>query len=201
MAYEINFLESYGRDSIAAELRRVAALLGKQSLSTCEIDHFARVNSRTVAMKFGSLRVALHAAGLALVRYQRTSDDQLLRIVIDLWDMTQKDHGRIPRRLDVAEYGFRVSGATIAHRFGSWRKALIAASKLAREQPEARTGVPVRTRLLVLKRDSWQCRSCGHAGGTLEVDHILPVSQGGLNDPDNLQTLCFPCNQEKRAAR
>lgn len=31
----------------------------------------------------------------------------------------------------------------------------------------------------------------------LEVDHILPVSKGGLSVPENLQTLCWKCNRAK----
>ena len=33
----------------------------------------------------------------------------------------------------------------------------------------------------------------------LEVDHILPVSKGGLSEPENLQTLCWRCNRTKGA--
>lgn len=31
----------------------------------------------------------------------------------------------------------------------------------------------------------------------LEVDHIVPVSKGGLSTPENLQTLCWRCNRRK----
>ena len=31
----------------------------------------------------------------------------------------------------------------------------------------------------------------------LEVDHIIPVSEGGESSADNLQTLCWRCNRIK----
>ncbi len=31
----------------------------------------------------------------------------------------------------------------------------------------------------------------------LEVDHIVPVSKGGMSTPNNLQTLCWRCNRTK----
>ena len=50
----------------------------------------------------------------------------------------------------------------------------------------------------ILARDGC-CLRCGALGG-LVIDHILPVLQGGTNDPDNLQTLCRRCNSLKRGA-
>ena len=31
----------------------------------------------------------------------------------------------------------------------------------------------------------------------MTIDHIIPRSKGGTNDPDNLQLLCAPCNSTK----
>ena len=31
----------------------------------------------------------------------------------------------------------------------------------------------------------------------LEIDHIVPLSKGGLTSRDNLQTLCWRCNRSK----
>lgn len=47
--------------------------------------------------------------------------------------------------------------------------------------------------------DDWTCQACGHEGeyDELEMDHIVPLSRGGSNDEDNLQTLCVGCNREK----
>ncbi|MBF0379218.1 MAG: HNH endonuclease [Desulfamplus sp.] len=53
----------------------------------------------------------------------------------------------------------------------------------------------------VLRRDKFQCVLCGASGSgaNLEVDHIIPVSQGGTSDMKNLRCLCFKCNRGKHA--
>jgi 5-methylcytosine-specific restriction endonuclease McrA len=38
------------------------------------------------------------------------------------------------------------------------------------------------------------CVTCGVGRG---VDHIRAMSRGGANVPDNLQTMCGPCNSRK----
>jgi len=51
----------------------------------------------------------------------------------------------------------------------------------------------------ILKRDSFACQYCGRKAPNviLEVDHIIPVSKGGSNNPSNLKTACIGCNHEK----
>ena len=53
----------------------------------------------------------------------------------------------------------------------------------------------------VLRRDKFQCVLCGASGSEakLEVDHLIPVSQGGTDDIGNLRCLCFRCNRGKHA--
>lgn len=51
-------------------------------------------------------------------------------------------------------------------------------------------------------RDSHTCQTCGisiqkEPHLLLEVDHIIPVSKGGLSVEENLQTLCWRCNRSK----
>jgi hypothetical protein len=50
---------------------------------------------------------------------------------------------------------------------------------------------------VVLERDGNKCLLCG-SQVDLHVSHIQPVSRGGTNEPDNLQTLCAACRQETR---
>lgn len=51
-------------------------------------------------------------------------------------------------------------------------------------------------RRTVYERDEYGCVSCG-ARKNLSIDHKIPVSRGGTNDLDNLQTMCMPCNLKK----
>lgn len=56
----------------------------------------------------------------------------------------------------------------------------------------------------IKNRDNYTCCNCGNSiydepNLLLEVDHIIPVSKGGLTQNDNLQTLCWKCNRNKGA--
>lgn len=63
-----------------------------------------------------------------------------------------------------------------------------------------RVGLSKKVRFEIFKRDQFRCRYCGKPVGlgvVLEVDHIVPVAEGGTNDPANLVTSCFDCNRGK----
>lgn len=54
----------------------------------------------------------------------------------------------------------------------------------------------------IIKRDNYTCRYCGASIYNekhllLEVDHIIPLSKGGVTTESNLQTLCWRCNRSK----
>jgi hypothetical protein len=52
----------------------------------------------------------------------------------------------------------------------------------------------------VLKRDKFTCQYCGQAAPNvkLEIDHIIPLSNGGTSEMGNLITSCYACNRGKR---
>ena len=53
-------------------------------------------------------------------------------------------------------------------------------------------------------RDHGRCQECGtdltaifHNGNSTNLDHIIPLNQGGSNDPTNFQIMCEHCNKSK----
>jgi hypothetical protein len=54
-------------------------------------------------------------------------------------------------------------------------------------------------RFEVFKRDRFTCAYCGRSAPEvlLQVDHVIPISAGGLDNLDNLVTSCTDCNQGK----
>ena len=62
-----------------------------------------------------------------------------------------------------------------------------------------RKSIPKSVRFEVFKRDSFKCQYCGAypPDVILEVDHIVPVAEGGENDMMNLITSCKGCNRGK----
>jgi len=66
-----------------------------------------------------------------------------------------------------------------------------------------RKAISKRVRFEVFKRDGFTCQYCGQTppAVTLEPDHIIPVVDGGTNDPMNLVAACRDCNRGKAANR
>ncbi len=56
--------------------------------------------------------------------------------------------------------------------------------------------VPPVNRREVLRRDNYTCQYCG-SHKHLTLDHVIPVSRGGLHTWDNVVTACERCNQRK----
>ena len=50
----------------------------------------------------------------------------------------------------------------------------------------------------VAGRDGWSCFYCGALGdGSVHLDHVVPRSNGGSDEPDNLVISCEECNRAK----
>lgn len=75
----------------------------------------------------------------------------------------------------------------------------LTASAFSKEQ---RTLMTPKLREFIKHRDNYTCCQCGNSTYAepnllLEIDHIIPVSKGGLTEKNNLQTLCWKCNRSK----
>lgn len=59
--------------------------------------------------------------------------------------------------------------------------------------------VTKRTRFEILRRDGHACQYCGAKAPdvALQVDHVVPVSLGGDDNPGNLVAACADCNRGK----
>lgn len=73
-----------------------------------------------------------------------------------------------------------------------WRKSAVGQRAL----------MTARLREHIKTRDDYTCQQCSisvHAEPhlLLEIDHIIPISRGGLSAEENLQTLCWRCNRTK----
>ena len=64
------------------------------------------------------------------------------------------------------------------------------------KRPKCGSGWWKAARRRVFERDGHKCRHCEDRRD-LTIDHVVPLSAGGDNRDDNLQTLCDPCNLAK----
>jgi len=56
----------------------------------------------------------------------------------------------------------------------------------------------VRLRRLVIEAYGTVCHLCGREiDGTVSVDHVIPRSQGGTDDIENLRPACQRCNSKR----
>jgi len=208
-------------DEFIPDLRRVAKILGKSSVTTADYREHGRFASSTVANHFGSWLAALDAAGLERTRTYNVTDEEYFENLERMWVYL----GRQPHYGEVQKPFSRYCSGAYERRFGSWRKALESFVVFMNQEPddqsELSSPVPVpkeqdavtapalqeersralswRLRFLVMRKDDFKCQCCGNSpalspGLVLHVDHVHPWSKGGDTKIDNLQTLCEQCN-------
>lgn len=195
-------------EELLGELRRVALLLGRQSVTIDQFNEHARFHSTTLSRRFGTWFKALDAAGLTRTRNLNLTNEQLFENLVSVWLRL----GYQPKYNDLTRGASLYSSGTYEKRFGSWRKALEAFVDWANlgvlPEVDASANPPQlssrgsrninwRLRAIVLMRDGARCQLCGaeaREGAKLHVDHIVPWSKGGETTLQNLRVLCAVCN-------
>ncbi len=194
-------------------LQAAAEAFNRSYFSSPQYDRLPgkRPRSDTVIHRFGSWKKALELIGISGARKRRHSAEELILNLEAVW----KELGFPPGKRQIARLGARISETPYKRHWGSVRSACEAlaafkSGRISREQllagnttATSRTTIPLKDRWAVLKRDNYCCAKCGASPSNdhhveLEVDHIHPVTKGGVNALENLQTLCHNCNQGKK---
>lgn len=205
-------LENHTRNTpdieLLNELRRIASLLNKTTVTIDEFNDHASFHSTTLSRRFGTWMKALDAAGLQRTRNLNITNEALFENLAETWLKL----GRQPKYQDLTKEHSRYSSGTYEKRFGTWRKALEAFVEWANSDEskvlpsERPVGAPSkrgprninwRLRALVLMRDGGRCQLCGAEakdGAKLHIDHVIPWANGGETKLANLQALCEVCN-------
>jgi 5-methylcytosine-specific restriction endonuclease McrA len=200
-------------EDILSDMRRVAVELRTFVLRQRDYNEHGKFAVKTAINRFGAWSTAVERAELQKSVERQISDDQLLHNLLRVWTTLARQPLYSEVQKPLSEYHV----ATYERRFGSWRLALEAfvewANQKEIEPPECEENVvsadrktprqpDLRLRFRVLVRDRFTCCACGDSpanspGVSLEVDHVVPWSLGGVTVEDNLQTLCARCNNGK----
>lgn len=97
-------------------------------------------------------------------------------------------------------YTLELSMPTL-QRFIEWLDDRIKYKKSAQYQ---RIIMTQELRTKIKERDNFSCKQCHTSVEDeptllLEIDHIIPISKGGMSVEENLQCLCWKCNRSKGA--
>lgn len=208
-------------EELLADMRRVAQILGRETVTLAEYTQNGRGHCSTIQRRFGSWFKALEHAGLQPSRSPiGITDESLFENLRIVWI----ELGRQPSYSEVRSPLSQFSVGTYENRFGSWSNALqvfvewvnsdetpepdvssrqdVALRPLTANLKRTKREISERLRFRILVRDGFACRACGASplktlGTELHVDHVIPWSKGGETVENNLETKCSRCNLGK----
>jgi hypothetical protein len=206
----------HSKAEIIASLKKYGEQYGVTTFGMVEYNKWSKriVCSGTIRNYFGSWGKALRAAGF---RAQGCKLDP--KEMVNAFKQCWREQQSVPSRKQLKDYlsrhNFPFRWRAYLDFFGSLNKLaqLVEAVEGGRspeavlyqriEREKKRRSINLKDRRAVLKRDGYRCVKCGanrqkDPSVTLHVDHIVPVSKGGTSELDNLQTLCFDCNEGKK---
>ena len=82
-----------------------------------------------------------------------------------------------------------------AHKRTDWRKKPTATKRMTGRKLQAARAALFKENPLCVK-----CQEAGRLRPATQRDHIVPLSEGGLDEPDNTQGLCDECHDGKSLA-
>ncbi|MBI3811452.1 MAG: HNH endonuclease, partial [Nitrospirae bacterium] len=198
--FEIDRVKTHAsRAEIVASLREYGRLHQCETFGMREYDDWKNrlVTSDTIRRQFGSWAKALHEAGFRAVRGQKVDPAAMVEAFRACW----KEQRSVPSLtqleafLERKKYPFRVKTyGTFFGGVGRLAKRIVQAQNgelseadlLRRVERKRPTRLPIsqKLRYAILKRDREQCMNRGaspkkNSEVTLEVDHIIPVAEGG----------------------
>jgi 5-methylcytosine-specific restriction endonuclease McrA len=206
----------YSKAEIIASLKKYGEQYRVTTFRMREYDKWPKkiVCSGTIRNYFGSWGKALRASGLRAERSCKLDPKEMVNAFKQCW----KEHLSVPSRSQLKDYlsrhnfPFRLSTydffgglGRLAQLIEKIEKGQLPESVLYQriEREKKRRSISLKDRTAVLTRDGYRCVKCGASPKKdplviLHVDHIVPDSKGGTSDLDNLQTLCFDCNEGKK---
>lgn len=222
-----NFLYSFSDEDVKCDVRRVAELLHKDTVTNTEYNQYGKYHSTTIMARYGGKwNNVLKMCKLRLNVDRDITNKDLFEEIERIWVLL----GRQPTTADIRKGISKYSLNTYSRHFGGWRNAVKAFVEYINSEEQGvddkaeevnsidlnnstdEIDIPFKhktkreinpsLRYKVLKRDNFRCCICGASPAKdpsvdLEVDHIIPWSRGGETVMDNLQTLCFKCNRGK----
>lgn len=170
------------------------------------------ISSVTIIDIFGSWPKALSSAGIKPKRALKRDPISMVELFEDCWRELKRapSHKELDRFLSKKlspytskSYTYHFGGIRrLAERIIKFHNGEISRAELysKHNSKSYRKPISLKTRYKILRRDGNKCVKCGATAdhAELEVDHIIPVAQGGDNSFNNLQTLCWECNRGKK---
>jgi hypothetical protein len=207
-----------GRDEVLEIIKDVASQFKSEPLTARRFSSLTGIGLKPIHKHFGSWSQLLAVAGIEQAPLgRRYSDEECYENILKLWT----HYSRQPSFAELNQPPSIVGSKAYARRWGGWRAALRAFVERVNEPTELvsfvktiskspsitpTTPIPraisLAIRYQVLCRDRFCCTICGRSPAKdstieLHIDHIVPWSRRGTNDPSNLRTLCSKCNLGK----